>query len=228
MSRVMACLFVAGLALLAVGMITTTSSVGVALVLVGFLLLAGLAVVAYAKVLRTHGATWDVNPGAARREVGMISVRSGGASEPQEVAYIRSMVSIAVWVAVAALAPVTLSRFGVAGHDLWLACSALALVLLLVVWAVNYRTPEMRQEYAWARLMREGAVNALLLVSLVVTLILVALGLVPDQEPALYLTAVELGLLGTALTLLFLVFSQRRPHTASDPAALPATGGSSA
>lgn len=68
MSRVMACLFVAGLALLAVGMITATSSVGVALVLVGFLLLAGLAVVVFAKVLRTHGATWDVNPGAARRE----------------------------------------------------------------------------------------------------------------------------------------------------------------
>jgi len=138
------------------------------------------------------------------------------------------MVSIAVWVAVAALASVTLSRYGLAGHDLWLACSVLALVLFLGVWAVNSRTPEMRQEYSQARLMREGAVNTLLLVSLVATLILVALGLVPAQEPALFLTAVELGLLGTALTLLFLVFSQRRPQMASDPAELPATGGSSA
>jgi protein-S-isoprenylcysteine O-methyltransferase Ste14 len=68
MSRVMAWLFVAGLVLLVVGMITTTSSVGVALVLVGSMLLAGLAVVAWVKALRTHGATWDVNPGAARRE----------------------------------------------------------------------------------------------------------------------------------------------------------------
>ena len=68
MSRVMACLFVAGLAMLAVGMITATSSVGVALVLVGCMLLAGVAVVVFAKGLRTHGATWDVNPGAARRE----------------------------------------------------------------------------------------------------------------------------------------------------------------
>ena len=67
----------------------------------------------------------------------------------------------------------------------------------------------------------------LLIVSLVVALSLVALGLIPDQEPALYLTAVELGLLETAVTLLFLVFSQRRPQAASDPAAMPATGGSS-
>jgi len=157
----------------------------------------------------------------------LIAVRSGGASDAHEVAYIRSIVSIAVWVAVVALAPVTLGRYGLAGHDLWLACSVLALVLVLVGFAVNSRTAEMRQEYA-ASSRREGAVNALLLASLVVTLTLVALGPVPDQEPALYLTAVELGLLGTAWTLLMLVFSQRRPQTPSDPAELPATGGSSA
>jgi hypothetical protein len=144
----------------------------------------------------------------------LIAVRSGGASDAHEVAYIRSIVSIAVWVAIVALAPVTLSRYGLAGHDLWLASSVLALVLLLGLYALNARTPEMRQEYAQARLMREGAINALFVVSLLVVLILVALGLVPDQEPALYLTAVELGLAATAMTLLFLVFSQRRPQTA--------------
>jgi hypothetical protein len=144
----------------------------------------------------------------------LIAVRSGGASDAHEVAYIRSIVSIAVWVAVAALAPVTLGRYGLAGHDLWLACSVLALVLVVVLFAVNSRTPEMRQEYSQARLTREGAVNALLVAGLVVTLILVLLGPVPDQEPALYLTAVELGLLATAWTLLFLVFSQRRPQMA--------------
>ena len=59
-------------------------------------------------------------------------------------------------------------------------------------------------------------------------LILVVLGLFPDQEPALYLTAVGLGLVLGALTLLMLVFSQQRPQTASDRAAPPAAGGSSA
>ena len=68
MSRVMAWIFVAGLVTLAVGLITATSPVGVALVLTGCMLLAGPAVVALAKASRTHGATWDVNPGAARRE----------------------------------------------------------------------------------------------------------------------------------------------------------------
>jgi hypothetical protein len=68
MSRVMAWVFVAGLAMLVVGLITATSPLGVALVLVGCTLLAGLAVVVCTKALRTHGATWDVNPGAARRE----------------------------------------------------------------------------------------------------------------------------------------------------------------
>jgi hypothetical protein len=68
MSRVMAWLFIAGLIALAVGLITAASPMGVALVLTGGMLLAGLAVVACVKALRTHGATWDVNPGAARRE----------------------------------------------------------------------------------------------------------------------------------------------------------------
>jgi len=54
------------------------------------------------------------------------------------------------------------------------------------------------------------------------------LGLFPDVEPALYLTAVVLGLFLGALALLGLVYSQRRPQTASEPAGLPATGGSSA
>jgi hypothetical protein len=59
-------------------------------------------------------------------------------------------------------------------------------------------------------------------------LILVVLGLFLDQEPALYLTAVVLGLFLGALRLLILVLCQRRPQMASDPAALAATGGSSA
>ncbi len=51
------------------------------------------------------------------------------------------------------------------------------------------------------------------------------LPLSPGQEQALYLTAVGLGLLMGALGLFVAVFWQRSPQTASDPAALPATGG---
>jgi hypothetical protein len=161
----------------------------------------------------------------------LISVRSGGPSDAHEVAYIRPVVTLAICVVVAALAPVIVSRYGVTGHGLWLGCSLLALVLFLGLWIVNYRTPEMREETAAAsraEIVPGVAANMLLFFPLVIALILVVLGLFPDQEPALYLTAVGLILFLDALNLLFLVFSQRRPQTASDPAALPATGGSSA
>jgi hypothetical protein len=161
----------------------------------------------------------------------LISVRSGGASDAHEVANIRPVVSLAICVVVAALAPVIISRYGVTGHELWLVCSVVALVLFLGLWIVNYRTPEMREETAAAaraEIVRGVAANMLLFFPLVIALVLVVLGLFPDQEPALYLTAVGLILFLDALNLLFMVFSQRRSQTASDPAALPATGGSSA
>jgi len=77
-------------------------------------------------------------------------------------------------------------------------------------------------------MVREMAANSLFTFPMIAALVLVVLGLFPDQEPALYLTGVALGLFGDALVLLYLVFSQRRPQTASEPAAPPATGGSSA
>lgn len=143
----------------------------------------------------------------------LISVRSGGASDAHEVSNIRPVVSLAVCVVVAALAPVIISRYDLAGHELWLVCSLLALVLFLGLWIVNYRTPEMQEEVAAAaraEIVREVAANALLVIPMIGALILVVLGLFPDQEPALYLTAVGLILFLDALNLLLLVFSQRR------------------
>jgi hypothetical protein len=161
----------------------------------------------------------------------LISVRSGGASDAHEVAYIRPVVTLAICVVVAAFAPVIVSRYGVTGHGLWLVCSLLALVLFLGLWTVNYRTPEMREETAAAsraEIVPSVAANMLLFVPLVIALVLVVLGLFPDQEPALYLTAVGLILSLGAFTLLLLVVSQGRPQTAPDQAGLPAAGGSSA
>ena len=160
----------------------------------------------------------------------LISTRSGGASDAHEVAYMRAVVWMGLMAVVAALAPVIVSRYDIAGHEVWLVCSLLALVLWFGVWIVNERTPEMREDVAAtprAMIVRDMTANALLFVPMMIALILVVLGLFPEQEPALYLTAVGLVLFLDALTLLFLVFSQRRPQTASDPATLPATGGSS-
>jgi Flp pilus assembly protein protease CpaA len=161
----------------------------------------------------------------------LISVRGGGASGAVEVTGIRWVVSIAIWVVVAALAPVIISRYDLAGHELWVVCGLLALVLWFGVWAVNRRTPEMWEAdkaYTRAQIAGQVAAYSLLAVPMIGALIVVVLGLFPDQEQALYLTAVGLGLFLGALTLLMLVFSQRRPQTAPDPAELYATGGSSA
>jgi hypothetical protein len=65
-------------------------------------------------------------------------------------------------------------------------------------------------------------------VLLVLALALVVLGPFPDQEQALYLTAVGLGLYMGAIGLFVMVFGQRRPPAEPDRAARPATGGSSA
>ena len=161
----------------------------------------------------------------------LISVRAGGASDPLDVAYIRTVVWVGIWVVVAALAPVIVSRYGITGHVVWLACSFSALVLLLGQWILNARTPEIQEEMAAmprAIRVREAAVTALLAIPPIGALVLIVLGLFPDQEPALYLMAVAFGLLAAAVSLLKLVFSQRRPQPGSGPAALPATGGSSA
>jgi hypothetical protein len=168
----------------------------------------------------------------------LISVRSGGPSEFGEISGMRWVVTLGIWVIIAALAPVIVNRYDIAGHELWLACSLLALVLFAVMFAVNGQAPETRAERDAAfaatppatAMLAVQAVPTVWLptVSIVLALALVALGLIPDQEPALYLTAVAVGLFGAALSLLPLAFLQGRPGAASDSAELPATGGSSA
>jgi hypothetical protein len=161
----------------------------------------------------------------------LISVRSGGPSGADEVSGMRWVVSLGIWVIVAAIAPVIVSRYGIADHDLWLGCSLLALVLFAVVFVANGRSPESRAGRAAAlavspRAMAMVLVQAVPMIwlptaSIVLALALVVLGPFPDQEPALYLSTVAAGLFSAALALLYLVFLQ--PY----PAAMPATGGSS-
>jgi len=153
----------------------------------------------------------------------LIAVRSGGPTEAGEVTGIRWVVSNAIWVVIAALAPIIISSYGVTGHQLWLVCSLIALILFVVMMTVNGRAPENRAEIAATLAATPRAIVAVVvygftiwlpMASLVLALALVALGLFPDQEQALYLTAVGLGLFMGAMGLLVMVFLQRRPATA--------------
>lgn len=160
----------------------------------------------------------------------LIAVRSGGASDEREVAYIRSVLSIGVWVVVVALAPATLGAYDIGGREVWLVSGLVALVGFAGVWAVNYRTREIQDYWAgrakWrtslsrTQFVLEVAGNTILAVAILAALVLVVLDLFPEREPALYLTAVVLGLLGAALALLWLVYAQGGP-AASDEAAQP-------
>jgi hypothetical protein len=153
----------------------------------------------------------------------LIAVRSSGAMTAPEVNDIRWVVSTAIWVVVVALAPVIVSRYGLTGHDLWLVSSLLALVLYLAMIGVYGRTPENRAEIDYVRTTANLATTLLQVVAmfwlptagLALALVLVLLGLFPEQEQALYLTGVGLGLFMSAMALLFVVFSQRRPQTTS-------------
>jgi hypothetical protein len=147
----------------------------------------------------------------------LISVRTSGASDPHEVTYIRVVVWTGLLVVIAALAPVVISRYGIAGHGMWVACSLLVLALFWGLWLTNRRTPEHRMDmatYPRAVVVEYTLLLALLVVPQNAALILVVLGLFPDLEPALYLTAGALGLILGGVALLGLVFSQGRPQTA--------------
>ncbi|MCJ7709621.1 MAG: hypothetical protein MUQ32_02215 [Chloroflexi bacterium] len=152
----------------------------------------------------------------------LIAARSGGPSDPLEVAPMRMVVSIGMLTIVAALAPVALDRYDLADHQVWALSSALALAGWLLIGAVSARTPEYRAGWAMSiaatRLTLSDVVGwafyALYMIVLVVAPVIIVLGVAPELEAALYFTYLVLILLTAGWTLLMLVFAQRRPASA--------------
>ena len=156
----------------------------------------------------------------------LIAVRSGGPTDPREVAPIRYTVSMGVLAVMAALAPVNLGLLGLAEHEVWALSSAMALVGILIFGFALLRTPEYRAmaagEVEAARassrsraliVVRDVVLSGILtLVSLALPIVIL-LGVVPELEAGLYFALVALILLGAAWTLLLVVFAQRSPAT---------------
>ena len=165
----------------------------------------------------------------------LIAVRSGATMEVSEINGVRWVVTAAIWAVIAALAPIIISSYGVSGHDLWLVGSLLALALLVVMMVVFLWAPENQEVLAdnLAHVPRVLTVLVMVptvwvpLVLLVLALVLVVLGPVPNQEEALYLTAVGLGLFIGALGLFVVVFWRRRVQASVLPGGDTATEGSS-
>lgn len=144
----------------------------------------------------------------------LISIRSEATGD-EEVTMIRQIVLVAILVVVAALLPVMISSFGVAGHGLWVTSAGVFLVLwwassLLNIWDFE-RTRVLAAVPRLARAKMEIPAAPFWL-SMNFALILILTGRFPDQDPALYLTAVAANLFLTAEMLLYLVYLQRRPQ----------------
>jgi hypothetical protein len=144
----------------------------------------------------------------------LISTRDADASE---LWLIRNVVNGGLMVVAAALVPVVIARYDLAGHELWRLCSLLVLAL---DWAVIILLLTRREHMAMRVLQARAARAALwstvlaLEVPAQIALILVVLGLFAAVDPALYLTAVVLMLFEAAVVLVILVYTQGHPATA--------------
>jgi len=151
----------------------------------------------------------------------LISVRSGGASDTFEIAYMRGVVSYGLLTIVAALAPVALGRYDLAEHQVWALSSVVVVVGLIAVTVLNAATPEYRDETAtatatrsrWLLVLAVAGVAFLMLAAALAPFVII-LGLAPRLEAALYFTAVVVILLFGAWFLIQMVFRGRHRATA--------------
>jgi hypothetical protein len=145
----------------------------------------------------------------------LISIRSSGTSEAFELTYMRSVVEMGTLVVAVTLVPLILSYHGITDHELWLVSSLVFLALFIGMFAaVALRVPEARA-VALGTLWARRAVSAALCIPETVALAIFVLGLLPEQEPALYLTAVGRHLVMAATFLMSLAYSFGRPQPVS-------------
>lgn len=148
----------------------------------------------------------------------LIAVRSEGVSDPHTVEYLRGVVSGGLLVVAAALAPLTLSRFGLEGRAVWVPCSLFFFVAFLLFWMGDARCSENRVE----RKVNRGITTRYMAIALPMTavvlgsLLLIIVDVWPEHAAALYFLAVTVWLIETGFTLFWLVWTR-------DSAKLPAS-----
>ena len=141
----------------------------------------------------------------------LISVAGKNGLNTSQIGQIRAVVSIGLVVMVAALIPIGMGHYGITGHNLWLLCS---LVFLMLSWAVSIyslQRPENRN-LALARA-RSNPITAvffwiLLEIPMQLPLLLTVLELYPNLEFAFYITALVLNVFQAAFVLAQFVYSQ--------------------
>lgn len=145
----------------------------------------------------------------------LISLRSAHVTDVHDVVYLQAVLALGVWVVVAALVPVVVSRYGVAGHGLWLPSALVALAIWVAFMTAFVRRAETkalnRSQEPLDRFF--PVVGFPLHIVLAGSLILIVLGRWPGSEPALYVTALAAGVVFAGYTLLVYVLSQKHDTT---------------
>jgi hypothetical protein len=141
----------------------------------------------------------------------LISLRSAHVTDVHDVVYLRAVLTLGVWVVVAALAPIAISRYGVDGHALWLSSAVFALVVWTIGLIVFGRSAESRSVDRSPEPVDRffPFVGLPLHLVLAGSLILVVLGVVRSVDEALYVTSLTAGVVFAGYTLLTYVVSQK-------------------
>ncbi len=148
----------------------------------------------------------------------LIALRSGGPREPYEVVPVRAVLLTGMATVIAALAPVTISRYDLSAHDTLLLSSLVVLVTYVGFYHVHRRSPEYKAAEAVLVATHtrtpaatiEDAVSMLFIGLPPLGLLIIALGVAPEIEAALYFTVVVLFLVLAGWTLLWLAFTAPR------------------
>ena len=140
----------------------------------------------------------------------LISLRSARPTDPHDVVYVQAVLGLGVWVVIAAIVPIAVSRYGVHDDALWLPCALVALAFWAIFVIAFSRTAASRTiNRSPERLDRLFPVVGLPLhVVIAGSLVLIIFGVWPGIDEALYVTALAAGVIFAGYTLLASGMSQ--------------------
>ena len=146
----------------------------------------------------------------------LISQRSARPSDSHDLVYLRAVLTLGVWVVIAALLPIAVSRYGVPADLLWRSCAVVVLAVWIVALVFLSRSADSKAINRSAERvdLLFPIVGLPLHLAIAGSLLLVIVGLWPGLAVALYVTALTAAVIFAGYTLLTLVMSQRHESDA--------------
>jgi threonine/homoserine efflux transporter RhtA len=141
----------------------------------------------------------------------LISLRSARPTDVHDVVYLTTVLMLGLWVVIAALVPIAVSRYGVHDRTLWLSSALAALAIWVALLIAIERRPEFRVLNRNPEPLDRFFPLVGLPLHLVIAgcLILIIVGIWRHVDEALYVTALAAGVVFAGYTLLTFVVSQK-------------------